>query len=257
MTNPQNPGPPEPQNHAGAPGPESERWSSSPQWEATTSAVPTYGAAPQYGQPQPGPPAPGQVPGPGPGPGFPPMPMQPAAPSFFSALPRTSLMALVAAVAGIITFFMGFLGWVTITETIDRKAENWAAELGDSVSIPAYLTPSLVLSPGWFFLLLGSVAVASAGLIAPRLRRFLPYLAFLAVVGWLGLFVCAVGLPPFIPLGTGAYIALIFGFAQAALLVAAAIMDGMGEAQPPWPGPGHPGRQGPPAGPGVPPNQGF
>ncbi|ALG83843.1 DUF5336 domain-containing protein [Gordonia phthalatica] len=246
MTNPQEPGHAERQNPTGPPGPESERWAAAPSWSDQTQAVPTYAAGPQTGFPQPpqGQPY---------GPGFGPMPVAPR-PSFVSRLPRPALMALTASVAGIITFFMGFLGWITITDTIDRKAENWANELGDSVSIPAYLTPSLVLSPGWFFLLLGAVAVASAGLIAPKLRHFLPYLAFLAVVGWLGLFVCALGLPPFISLGAGAYVALIFGFLQAALLVVAAVLDGMDDRPS---GPVQPGGQAPPAGPGFPPRLGF
>ncbi|MBM7367439.1 DUF5336 domain-containing protein [Gordonia hydrophobica] len=195
-----------------APGPDSQQW--------TTQAAPAYGLPPQH------PPY---------GPGF--VPMPPQRPSFFAQLPRPTLLALAASAAGIVTFFMGFLGWITISSDIERKAENWSAGVGDSVNIPAYLTPSLVLSPGWFFLLLGAVAVASAGLVAPKLRRFLPYLAFLSVVGWLGLFVCALGLPPFISLGAGAYVALVIGFAQAALLVVAAVLDGMdpGHPAPPQP----------------------
>ncbi len=188
------------------------------------------------GQVGPGQVAPGQ--GYGPPPGYPQgfAPMQPAQPSWFSRTPLPVLLTLASAIAGIITFFMGFVGWITISETIEDKAESWVNDLGDSIDIPAYLTPSLVLSPGWFFLLLGVVAVASGALIVPAWRKYLPLLAFLSVVGWLGLFVCAVGLPSFISLGAGAYVALILGFAQMALLGAATVLTGLRGADGPQQG---------------------
>lgn len=220
-----------------APPPESQQWAASP-GAPPTGPTAVYGSLPQ-------PPQPGQY-----GPGFAPMP--PAQPSFLARLPRPVQLALGSSIAGIVTFFMGFLGWITISESIERKADAWATGLGDSINIPAYLSPSLILSPGWFFLLLGAVAVAAAGLIAPKLRRFLPYLAFLAVIGWLGLLVCALGLPPFISLGVGAYIALVLGFAQTALLVVAAVLDGMD----PRPGPFPPAPPQPHPGRGVPPTPG-
>lgn len=172
--------------------------------------------------------------------------MPPARPPLLSRLPMPILLALGSAVAGVITFFMGFLGWVSVSEEIERQADKWAADLNGTLEIPAYLSPSLILSPGWFFLLLGTVAVASAALVAPRWRGFLPYLAFMAVFGWLGLLVCAVALPPFLGLGAGAYVGLIVGFGQAALLVVAAVLEGMRPVGPP------PSAPGPPADPQTP-----
>ncbi|EGD54660.1 DUF5336 domain-containing protein [Gordonia neofelifaecis] len=237
MTNPQYPGQPDPDATTTI-GQSSDPASTTGQW---TAANPMPGYAPQPAAPT-GPLPPGPPPaGPYGAPGYP----QPARPPLLSRLPMPVILALGSAVAGVVTFFMGFLGWVTVSETIERKADDWAADMNGSFDIPAYLSPSLILSPGWFFLLLGTIGVAAAGLIAPKWRRFLPYLAFLAVFGWLGLFVCALGLPPFLSLGAGAYVALTVGFIQAALLAVAAVLDGMA---PTPPEPFRPGPMGPPRG---------
>lgn len=232
MTNPQFPGQSGPQAPSegayGPPGPASQQWSPGEGFQTQS--------IPQPGAPQPGPYPPS---------GFAPMP--PARQSVISRLPMPILVALGSAVAGVITFFMGFLGWISVSEDIERQSDKWAADLNGTLDVPAYLSPSLILSPGWFFLILGTVAVASAGLIAPRWRGFLPYLAFISVFGWLGLLVCAVALPPFVGLGAGAYIGLIVGFGQAALLVVAAVLEGM--QQPAGPPPGGPGAPVGPMGP--------
>ena len=247
MTNPQFPGQSGPQAPSegayGPPGPASQQWSPGEGFQ--TQSIPQPGA-PQPGAPQPGGPQQGAPqPGPYPPSGFAPMP--PARQSVISRLPMPILLALGSAVAGVITFFMGFLGWISVSEDIERQSDKWAADLNGTLDVPAYLSPSLILSPGWFFLTLGTVAVASAGLIAPRWRGFLPYLAFISVFGWLGLLVCAVALPPFVGLGAGAYIGLIVGFGQAALLVVAAVLEGM--QQPAGPPPGGPGAPVGPMGP--------
>ncbi|GAA4641405.1 hypothetical protein GCM10023197_02200 [Gordonia humi] len=144
-------------------------------------------------------------------------------------LPMPVKLALGSSLFGIVTFFMGFLGWLTIDSTIERDADEWASNVGNSLDVPAFFSPSLILSPGWFFILLGAIGVGTISLVATKWRRFLPYLAFGSVVGWLGLFACAMGLPVFVGFGPGAYIALIFGFIQAALLSVATLLDGLHE----------------------------
>ncbi len=171
-----------------------------------------YAQPGQYGQPAFGPPAPAQ-------------------PSFLSTLPLPYKLTLGSALAGVITFFMGFLAWLTIDDSIERDADKWASDLNGSVDVPAFFSPTLLLSVGWFFILLGAVAVGTVALIAPKWRKFLPYLAFLATAGWLGIFAASMGLPPFIGLGAGAIVALILGFLQAALLVTAVIIEGLAEAK--------------------------
>ncbi|QRY63104.1 DUF5336 domain-containing protein [Gordonia sp. PDNC005] len=198
-------------------------------------AQPAPQSQPFPGQQVPGQPVPGQYGQPMPGqygqPAF--GPPIPARPSFLAMLPLPYKLTLGSAVAGVITFFMGFLAWLTIDDSIERDADKWASDLNGSVDIPAFFSPTLLLSVGWFFVLLGAVAIATVALIAPKWRKFLPYLAFGAVAGWLGIFAASMGLPPFIGLGAGGIIALILGFVQAALLVAAVIIEGLAEAKNP------------------------
>ncbi|KJR07385.1 hypothetical protein UG54_10895 [Gordonia sihwensis] len=213
MTNPPHPNQPDPKpDSQQALGQETNSWTSA-------NPMPGYGPGPSA---QPGPPPMmyGE-------PGYPPPPVRPP---LLSRTPTPVLMAVGSTAAGLVTFFMGFLGWVTVSDEIDHKAEVWATGMNGTFDVPAYLSPSLILSPGWFFLLLGTVGVAAAGLAAPRWRRYLPLLAFLAIFGWLGLLVCALGLPPFLSLGAGAYVALTVGFIQAALLAIAAVIDGRAPA---------------------------
>ncbi|WP_161894888.1 DUF5336 domain-containing protein [Gordonia spumicola] len=191
-----------------------------PQWNAQQAP----GSQPFPGQPGPYPP-----PGPYGQPGFGPPP--PARPSFLAQLPLPYKLTLGSSLAGIITFFMGFVAWLSIDEAIGNDAEDWANDLNGTVDVPAFFSPTLLLSVGWFFILLGAVGIATVALIAPKWRKFLPYLAFLAVAGWLGIFAASVTLPSFVTLGAGAYVSMIFGFIQAALLVAAVLIEGLNEAK--------------------------
>lgn len=163
----------------------------------------------------------GQFPQPGPywGP--------PAPPSAIKRLGLPNVCALLAAVAGIITFFMGFVSWVTIDESLEHKAENWADDQGSKLGIPGFFSVNMVLNPGYFFLLLGACAVAAALVVVPAYRRFLPLVAVFTALGYLGLFASAVVLPSFISLGAGAIVALIFGALQLALTLAGAVIAGL------------------------------
>lgn len=165
-----------------------------------------YGPPPQYG-------APGA----------------PGAPTFFTLMPLPIKLALASAFLGLVTFFMGFLSWVSIDESVGTKAENWAEDQGTDIGIPAFLT--MVFTPGWFLLGLGAAGIASFAFVAAKWRRFLPHIAFLVVVSWLGLLACALALPGFIGLGTGAIIALIFGSFQLLLIGTAVVMDGLNDRQ--------------------------
>ncbi|GAA4738726.1 DUF5336 domain-containing protein [Gordonia alkaliphila] len=190
----------------------------------------TGGPYPNYGPPTQGtgqPIPPGQTGMYGPPQAGPPQYAQPARPSFLALMPLPIKLAVGSGLMGLVTFFMGFLSWVTIGETIDSKAEDWAMDQGNSIGIPAFLT--MVFTPGWFLLGLGAAAVAAFGFVAAKWRRFLPHVAFLVVVSWLGLLACALALPGFISLGTGAILALIFGSFQLLLIGAAVIMDGLNE----------------------------
>lgn len=177
---------------------------------------PPYGQAP-YGQPQYDQAQYGSY-------GVPP---QPAGPSFFTELPLPFKLTLGSAIAGVVTYIMGFVAWVTIGEDIDRRAEDWAQGIGDQISIPAFLT--VVFTPGYFLLFLGAAGVASFAFLVPKWRKYLPHVAALVVFAWLGLLACALGLPPFISLGAGAIVSLVLGSVQVALIGAAVILDGRNE----------------------------
>lgn len=86
----------------------------------------------------------------------------------------------------------------------------------------------MVLNPGKFLIVLGALAVAALLLLVPAYRRALPIVAVLASGTWLALLSAALVLPPFVTLGAGAIVSLIFGFLQAAALVAAAFFSGVG-----------------------------
>lgn len=162
--------------------------------------------------------------------GFPAGPMPPGYPpqQRIPQLPLQVWLIIASVIPGIIVYFMGLLPWVTIDDTVDLKAQEWAEGLGNSVGLPGYLSPILVLNPGYFLILLGVVAVASVFVALPVYRRFVPLIAIGAVIGWLGLLACALAVPPFIPLGSGAITALVLGAVQMALLVGATVMHGLG-----------------------------
>jgi len=151
----------------------------------------------------------------------------PAAPNFFTKLPLSIKLTLGAALLGIVNFFMGFVAWVSIDPQIERDFEEWAEDQAgnDSFGIPAFLT--MVGTPGFFLLGLGVAGVAALGMVAAKWRKYLPHITFLTIVSWLGLLAAGLGLPGFISFGAGAYVALIFGFFQLALLAYATIVEGM------------------------------
>lgn len=206
-----------------------------PQWGAVPQNQPPTGA---YGPPGPAPHGPtGQYPGPtGQYPGPPTQygpPMQPPPPSFFARLPLAVKLSLGSAVFGVLTYVMGFLSWVTFDDSIEQKADRWAADNSDGVGIPAFLT--MVFTPGYFLLFLGAAGVASFALLLPKWRRYLPHIAGLVVLAWLGLLACALSLPSFISLGAGAIVSLILGSLQLALIGAAVVIDGRDEGAGPAP----------------------
>ncbi|WP_371307483.1 DUF5336 domain-containing protein [Gordonia sp. (in: high G+C Gram-positive bacteria)] len=127
-----------------------------------------------------------------------------------------------------LTYIMGFLSWVTIDDSIEQKASRWADDNSNQVGIPAFLT--MVFTPGYFLLFLGVAGVASFAFLVPKWRRYLPHVAALVVLAWLGLLACALGLPSFISLGAGAIVSLVLGSLQLALIGAAVIVDGRSES---------------------------
>ncbi|GAC68191.1 DUF5336 domain-containing protein [Gordonia soli] len=215
--------------------------------EQPTTAVPTSGpASGSWSAAGPtGPAAPGQQPGqqpvgshhPGPGPAGPQPFGAPLAgptgawqppPARTSRLDLASVLALVAVVAGSVAYFMGFVSWVTIPTNADRQFEDWASQAENGIGIPGFLSYDIVLNPGRFLIVLGVVALATLLVLAPRYRRALSILAVGAAAGWLGLFAAALAIPPFIQIGTGAILGLVFGFVQTAALFAAAFVQGFG-----------------------------
>lgn len=192
-----------------------------PQWGAVPPNQPGQTGGhpyPPYGQS-------GQYPGPPTQYGAPVGP--PAGPNFFTQLPLAFKLALGSAVLGVITFFMGFLSWVTIDDGFERKANRWAEDAGGEYSIPAFLT--MLFTPGYFLLFLGAAGVAAFAFAVPKWRKYLPHVAALVVLSWLGLLACALALPPFISLGAGAIVSLILGAVQLGLIGTAVILDGRTE----------------------------
>ncbi|MCR5978477.1 hypothetical protein GDN83_12195 [Gordonia jinghuaiqii] len=138
------------------------------------------------------------------------------------------IFALASAVAGIVTYFMGFLSWITVSAGADEELDQWGTRLDEGEGgIPGFFSYEIVLNPGKFFIVLGVVAVATSFVLVPRYRRALPFLAVIGVAAWLALFAAALVVPPFLDLGAGAIIGLIFGALQVTLLMAAAFLYGL------------------------------
>ncbi|MGW6032934.1 DUF5336 domain-containing protein [Gordonia terrae] len=145
--------------------------------------------------------------------------------------PRADLsviFALASALAGIVTYFMGFLSWVSVSAGAEEELNRWGTDFEEGQGgIPAFFSYEIVLNPGKFFIALGVVGIAATFVLVPRYRRALPFLAVVGVAAWLALFASALITPPFLDLGAGAIVGLILGFLQVALLVAAAFLYGL------------------------------
>ncbi|MDL9937965.1 DUF5336 domain-containing protein [Gordonia sp. ABSL1-1] len=138
------------------------------------------------------------------------------------------LLAAASIVAGIITYFMGFVSWVTVASGVEEEAEDWSQKLADGdTGLPAFFSYEVFLNPGKFIILLGAVALATALALIPKYRKAIPFLAVIAGAAWLALLAAALVLPVVVDLGAGAIVALIFGFLQVALLFGSAAMFGL------------------------------
>ncbi len=140
------------------------------------------------------------------------------------------IFALAAAVAGVVTYFMGFVSWVSVSAGAEQELDRWGRDFEEGRGgIPAFFSYEIVLNPGKFFILLGGVVggVATTLVLVPRYRKALPFLAVIALAGWLALFASALIMPPFLDLGAGAIAGLIFGFLQVALLMTASFLYGL------------------------------
>ncbi len=138
------------------------------------------------------------------------------------------IFALAAAVAGVVTYFMGFVSWVSVSAGAEQELDRWGRDFEEGRGgIPAFFSYEIVLNPGKFFILLGVVGVATTLVLVPRYRKALPFLAVIALAGWLALFASALIMPPFLDLGAGAIAGLIFGFLQVALLMTASFLYGL------------------------------
>ncbi|MGW5521117.1 DUF5336 domain-containing protein [Gordonia sp. NPDC003950] len=142
-----------------------------------------------------------------------------------------SLLLIASSVAGLITYFMGFVSWVVPDNSIpDSEIENWAENYENGSSgIPGFASYEIVLNPGKFLIVLGAIAIAAALVLIPRFRKAVPFLAVAAAGAWLALFSAAVTTTsvPVIGIGAGAIVALIFGFLQVGLLLGAAVLGGL------------------------------
>ncbi|QHN28799.1 hypothetical protein GII33_18015 [Gordonia pseudamarae] len=139
-------------------------------------------------------------------------------------LNRSTVLVLISAVAGLVTYTMGFVDWVSFGASVTEvELDRWGNDL---TGVPGFFSYEILLNPGKFLILMGAMAVAAALLVVPAYRRALPVLAVLASGGWLALLSAALALPGVVDLGVGAIVALIFGFLQAAALVAAAFVQG-------------------------------
>ncbi|WP_238421226.1 DUF5336 domain-containing protein [Gordonia sp. 'Campus'] len=202
--------------NAGDPQQQGGQWSGVPQGQPQTGSFP--------GQPWGGPGGPYPTGGWGPTPG--------------STVPRADLaviFALASSLAGIVTYFMGFLGWISVSAGAEEELNRWGTDFEDGQGgIPAYLSYEIVLNPGKFFIVLGVVGIAATLVLVPRYRKALPFLAVIGAAAWLALFAAALITPPFLDLGAGAIVGLILGFLQVALLMAAAFLYGLkkDDAQP-------------------------
>ncbi|WP_044507691.1 DUF5336 domain-containing protein [Gordonia sp. KTR9] len=143
------------------------------------------------------------------------------------------IFALASAVAGIVTYFMGFLSWISVSAGAEEELNRWGADFEEGQGgIPAFFSYEVVLNPGKFFIVLGVVGIAATFVLVPRYRRALPFLAVVGIAAWLALFAAALITPPFLDLGAGAIVGLILGFLQVALLIAAAFLYGLKKDDP-------------------------
>ncbi|GAC01623.1 hypothetical protein GONAM_30_00320 [Gordonia namibiensis NBRC 108229] len=141
---------------------------------------------------------------------------------------RSVIFALGAAVAGIVTYCMGFVSWITALAGSQQGIDLWERDFVEGRdSIPGFFSDDMVLNPGKFFVLLGVVGVATTFVLVPRYRKALPFLAVIALAGWLALFASALIMPPSVELGAGAILGLIFGLVQVALLMTASFLYGL------------------------------
>lgn len=138
------------------------------------------------------------------------------------------MLLVLASFSGVVAYAMGFVSWASITEADQSELDRWGNSLETGSGVPAFLSYEVVLNPGKFLIVLGALAVAALLLLVPAYRRALPIVAVLASGTWLALLSAALVLPPFVTLGAGAIVSLIFGFLQAAALVAAAFFSGVG-----------------------------
>ena len=143
------------------------------------------------------------------------------------------MLLVLSSTAGLITYFMGFVSWVTVNPNVSEDdLQRWADQYtGRDVGIPGFASYEVVLNPGKFLILLGAIAIAAALVIVPRFRRAVPLLAVLAAGGWLALLSGAttIATGPVTSMGAGAIVALVFGFFQFALLIGAAVVGGLRE----------------------------
>lgn len=202
-----------------------QSWSGSP----ASGGRPTGGWGAPHTAPQPtgvptGPPPTGGLPTGGPG-----WPSPPAGAR--SATPQLPTLLLgLSVVAGIVAYFMGFVSWISLSvgPNAEAEAEQWAQRLDQGGGgIPAFLSYEIVLNPGKFLIVLGAIAVASGLMLVPRYRRAIPLVAVLGAAAWLALFAAALTLPPFLDLGAGAILSLIFGFLQVVLLIVVSVLNGL------------------------------
>lgn len=143
------------------------------------------------------------------------------------------IFALASAVAGIVTYFMGFLSWISVSAGAEEELNRWGADFEEGQGgIPAFFSYEIVLNPGKFFIVLGVVGIAATFVLVPRYRKALPFLAVVGIAAWLALFAAALITPPFLDLGAGAIVGLILGFLQVALLIAAAFLYGLKKDDP-------------------------
>ncbi|QTI68372.1 DUF5336 domain-containing protein [Gordonia polyisoprenivorans] len=157
----------------------------------------------------------------------------PAAPrrQFDARAQLPSILLVAAAVTGLITYFMGFVSWVVVDNNVsESQLDNWSQNFENGNSgVPGFASYEIVLNPGKFLIILGAIGVAAAVVLVPRFRKAVPFLAVIAAGAWLALFAAAVTTTsvPVIGVGTGAIVALIFGFLQVAFLLAAAVLGGV------------------------------
>ncbi len=138
---------------------------------------------------------------------------------------RSTILVLISALAGLVTYTMGFVDWVSFDgSTAGDDLSRWGEGL---TALPGFFSYEVLLNPGKFLILMGALAVAAALLVVPAYRRALPVLAVLASGGWLALLSAVLTLPVVVDVGAGAIIALVTGFLQAAALVAAAFIQGL------------------------------